>query len=70
MATHIASRTRSPGCGAPSANPEEIMRKSPATATPCHKPTSLPTPKPPTKPPNLLFPSEDPIKIASSDEST
>eukprot|EP00957_Ditylum_brightwellii_P145884 11108840-Ditylum_brightwellii.AAC.1 len=55
MATCVASRTRSPGCGAQSADPGLIMSKSLAAVTSCHKPTGLPTPKPPTKLLNLLF---------------
>eukprot|EP00957_Ditylum_brightwellii_P106739 8143440-Ditylum_brightwellii.AAC.1 len=63
MATRIASRTRSPGCGAPNANPGVIMSKSPAAITPCHKPTGLPTPKLPTKLPNLLFQVKTPSTL-------
>eukprot|EP00957_Ditylum_brightwellii_P073189 5563770-Ditylum_brightwellii.AAC.1 len=55
MVTCTASRTKSPGCGAPNENLEEILSNSPVIVTPCHKPTGLPTPKPPTKLPNLLF---------------
>eukprot|EP00957_Ditylum_brightwellii_P145961 11115254-Ditylum_brightwellii.AAC.1 len=63
MATRIASRSRSPGCGAPSANPGEIMNKSPAAIMPCHKPTGLLTPKPPTKSLNLLFQLKTPSTL-------
>eukprot|EP00957_Ditylum_brightwellii_P018070 1361874-Ditylum_brightwellii.AAC.1 len=63
MATCIASRTRFPGCGAPSVNPEEIMSKSLAATTPCHKSTGLPTPKLSTKPPNLLFQVKTPSTL-------
>eukprot|EP00957_Ditylum_brightwellii_P041217 3120327-Ditylum_brightwellii.AAC.1 len=63
MATRIASTTRFPEYGAPSANPGEIMSKRPAAVTPCHKPAGLPTPKPPTKPPNLLFQVKTPLAL-------
>eukprot|EP00957_Ditylum_brightwellii_P075614 5746798-Ditylum_brightwellii.AAC.1 len=70
MATRIAPRTGSPGCGAPSTNPggnheqkscchhtmSQINKHSHTKAA--YKATKFP------------LPSEDPMNIASSDEST
>eukprot|EP00957_Ditylum_brightwellii_P157877 12017692-Ditylum_brightwellii.AAC.1 len=63
MAMHIASKTGSPGCIAPSANPGVAMSKSPAVITPCLKPTGLPTPKLHTKPPKPLLQVKTPSTL-------